>query len=361
MVEEDASRRQARLVDVAEAAGVSRGTASNVFNRPELVREEVRDRVLKAAVRLGYAGPDPKGRLLRAGKVGAIGVATARSVSYFFDDPFARVLMSGISAACEDNGKGIALVSAANDEKLAANIRGALVDGFILFCVRGGERLIELTKERQLPFVALELNFHDETVSSVGIDNQAGAALAARHIADLGHRRIGVLSVSLEPADRGIGRVSLEEIMTAGYGVAPKRADGYFQALAEFGIDATDVPIYETRNDDESARAVLEEMFAVPNPPTAILAMSDRIALAALGWLRQRDLRVPQDVSIIGFDGIPAGESSYPPLTTIAQPIEEMGRRAVRSILEFDGAIRQEIVDVELVVRGSTAPPKRAA
>ena len=349
--------KPARLVDVAEAAGVSRGTASNVFSRPEVVREEVREKVRAAAASLGYAGPDPKGRLLRAGKVGAIGVATARSVSYFFDDPFARVLMSGISAACDENGAGIALVSSADDEKLARNIRSALVDGFILFCVRGGENLIELTKERQLPFVALELGFNDETVSTVGIDNESGARMAARHLAELGHRLIGVVSVSLQPADRGVGLVSMEEVETAGYGVAPQRFRGYFEALAECGIDVATVPIYETHNDEESTRAVLEQMFGTREPPTAILAMSDRIALAALDWLRERGLRVPEDVSIIGFDGIPEGESSTPPLTTIAQPIEEMGRRAVRSILDSDGAIKRETVDVQLVVRGSTAAP----
>ena len=96
-----------RLEDVAKAAGVSRGTASNVFSRPEIVREEMREKVLAAAQQLGYAGPDPKGRLLRAGKVNAIGVATAEPLSYFFDDPFARTVMSGISQECDATGAGI--------------------------------------------------------------------------------------------------------------------------------------------------------------------------------------------------------------------------------------------------------------
>src|ERR1700754_2424050 len=99
-----------RLADVAKAAGVSHGTASNVFSRPEIVRKEVRDAVLAKAHELGYAGPDPKGRLLRAGKVNAIGVATAEPLSYFFEDPFARVVMAGISQACDATGAGISLV-----------------------------------------------------------------------------------------------------------------------------------------------------------------------------------------------------------------------------------------------------------
>src|SRR3954465_4984393 len=106
-------------------------------------REEVRERVRAAAVRIGYGGPDPKGRLLRAGKVNAIGVATAEPLAYFFDDPFARVVMSGISQACDAPGAGISLVSAGNEETLAWNIQSALVDGFIVFCIEGGSRLIE--------------------------------------------------------------------------------------------------------------------------------------------------------------------------------------------------------------------------
>src|SRR3954471_19987947 len=121
-----------RLADVARAAGVSQGTASNGFNRPQLVREEVRGRVEAMARSMGYRGPDPKGKLLRAGKVNAIGVATAEPLSYFFDDPYARTMMASISQACDATGAGISLVSAANGEQLAWNIQSALVDGFIV-------------------------------------------------------------------------------------------------------------------------------------------------------------------------------------------------------------------------------------
>ncbi|RVA16870.1 LacI family transcriptional regulator, partial [Mesorhizobium sp. M7A.F.Ca.CA.004.11.2.1] len=116
-----AKTRPVRLADIAKAAGVSHGTASNVFARPEIVREEVRERVKAAAEAMGYGGPDPKGRLLRAGKVNAIGVATAEPLSYFFDDPFARVMMASISQACDATGAGISLVSGANNEQLGWN------------------------------------------------------------------------------------------------------------------------------------------------------------------------------------------------------------------------------------------------
>ncbi|RUU06633.1 LacI family DNA-binding transcriptional regulator [Mesorhizobium sp. USDA-HM6] len=348
--------RPIRLADIAKAAGVSHGTASNVFSRPEIVRAEVRERVKAVAEAMGYAGPDPKGRLLRAGKVNAIGVGTTEPLSYFFDDPFARVMMAGISEACDATGAGIALVSAANQEKLAWNIQSALVDGFILFCIEGGSRLVELTRERRLPFVALELGFHDETISAIGVDNIAGGRLAARHLAELGHRRFAVLSLTL--GEDRTGFVTPEMVRSAVYTGTRDRLAGYFEELSRFGVDTTKIPIFETENEERSTRAGLEAIFA-GEPPTAILAMSDRMAMIAIEWLTARGLRVPEDVSIVGFDGVPDGALSDPPLTTIAQPITEIGRRAARMILDFDGAVRRETMGVELIVRASTGPAPR--
>ena len=344
-----------KLTDVAKAAGVSHGTASNVFSRPEIVREEVRERVLAAAQKLGYAGPDPKGRLLRAGKVNAIGIATAEPLSYFFDDPFARVVMSGIAQACDATGAGISLVSAVNREQLAWNIQSALVDGFIVFCIEGGSRLIELTRERKLPFVALDFGFDDATIASIGVDDVAGARMAARHLAELGHRRFGVLALPF--ADSGSGPASIERARSAIYSGTRDRLQGYFEALADFGIDAgqrADLRDGERRR-KRHRRARLP--FRLPRPPTAILCMADKAALIAIDWLKARGLKVPADVSVVGFDGVPEGEISSPPLTTVAQPMVEMGRQAVRTILEHDGTIRQQTLPLELVVRGSTAPP----
>lgn len=348
--------RAIRLADIAKAAGVSHGTASNVFSRPEIVRAEVRDRVKAVAEAMGYAGPDPKGRLLRAGKVNAIGVASTEPLSYFFDDPFARVMMAGISEACDAVGAGIALVSAQNDEKLAWNIQSALVDGFILFCIEGGPRLVELTRERRLPFVALAIGFDDDTTSMIGIDNVAGARLAARHLGDLGHRRFAVLSLPF--VDDSTGLVAPERLGTALYTATRDRLAGYFEELSRFGVDTAKVPVYETGNDEATTRAGLETIFATDEPPTAILAMSDRMAMVAVDWLTGRGLNVPGDVSVIGFDGVPDGLLCSPQLTTIAQPIAEIGRRAARMILNFDGAVRHEMLDVQLVVRASTGPAK---
>lgn len=345
--------RPIRLTDVAKEAGVSHGTASNVFSRPEIVREEVRERVFTAASKLGYAGPDPRGRMLRAGKVNAIGVATAEPLSYFFDDPFSRMVMSGISQACDATGAGISLVSAANERNLAWNIQSALVDGFIVFCLEGGSRLVELTRERKLPFIALDFGFDDPTISTLGVDDRAGARLAAQHLVDLGHRHFAVLAMQFD--ESGPGPVTAARADGALYSATRDRLLGYFDVLADAGIETGSVPIYETMHDEPTTWAGLEHIFAAAEPPTAILAMADKIALHALDWLNARGVAVPRDVSIIGFDGVPEGAISDPPLTTIEQPMAEMGRRAVDTILNFDGTVRRVTLDVKFVVRGSTA------
>ena len=352
--------KTATLADVARAAGVSKGTASNVFNRPDIVRAEVRERVMLAARAAGYGGPDPRGRMLSAGKVNAIGVATIEPLSYFFADPFARVLMKGVTEAADANGVGISLVSAASEEDLAWNMRNAVVDGFILLCFEGTDTLISMSRDRRLPFVALTLSGTEPSISAVGVDNRAGARLAARHLAELGHRRFAILAMEL--VDDRSGFADMEKVESAVYVTSADRIRGYFDVLEPLGLGPDKVPIYETIGSRAATvHAGLEALFAGDERPTAILAESDRIAITAIGWLKERGLDVPGDVSVVGFDGVPEAARSDPPLTTVSQPIEEIGRRAVEGMLRYGMETWRETMAVELVVRGSTAPPRARA
>jgi DNA-binding LacI/PurR family transcriptional regulator len=349
---EPRTEKAARLADVAKAAGVSQGTVSNVFNRPELVREEVREHVRAVATKIGYRGPDPRGRLLRAGKVNAIGVATAEPLSYFFDDPFARELLRGMSEACDAAGAGLSLVSAMNDEKLSWNIENALVDGFVLLCIEGGERLVDLTRQRQLPFVALALGKDDPTISAVGTDDVDGARQLAEHLVGLGHRRFAALS--LEFTDGHVGLVTEAETERAIYSTSRDRIRGYFDVFRRHGIDVSGIPIWETENDKPTTIAGLEAIFARPERPTALICMSDRVAMIALDWLRGQGIAVPGEVSVVGYDGVPEAALTTPPLTTVTQPIAAIGRRAVEMILDGSTQVRREVLPLELTARGST-------
>ena len=348
--------RTVRLADVAAAAGVSQGTVSNVFNRPDIVRPDLRERVHAAARKLGYSGPDPKGRLLRAGKVNAIGVATAEALSYFFDDPYARVLLARIAEHCEASGSGISLISTRNKQVLSWNIDSALVDGLVLLCLTGTEDLIARARERGLPSVALSIGTDQPGLPVIDVDNIAAGRKAAEHLANLGHRRFAILAIEFTTGRSGWR--TREEIAASDYFTSRDRAIGSIEALAERGIDPSSIPVFETSKDLGHLHAALAELFASDSPPTAIITQSDHIAIAALDWFASHGIRVPDDVSITGFDGVPEAAATEPPLTTMVQPIDDIARRAVHAILQPPGADSREVLTAELVVRGSTAPPK---
>jgi DNA-binding LacI/PurR family transcriptional regulator len=346
-----------KLADIARAAGVSQGTASNVFNRPDLVRAEVRTRVEALARDLGYAGPDPKGRLLRAGKVNAIGVVVMDNLTYFFDDPFNREFMTGLASVCDERGAGVALVSAMDEAAAAWNIASAVVDGFVIQCIEEGDRLIELARRRKLPFVAVDLDAGPDA-NSIRIDDCAGARMAIDHLLELGHRRFGILSLEIA-GDGRTGPVDRERRQSAKrYGATRDRLHGYEEALTAAGIDIDSVPIIEAINDRKGAPMGAAMLLDTAPDITAVVAMSDVLGIAAIKEARVRRLAVPRDLSVIGYDDVADAATSEPPLTTIRQPIAEKGRLAARMIFDA-GPPRKEVLPVELVVRGSTAPPRR--
>ena len=342
-----------RLRDVAEAAGVSQGTASNVFNRPEVVRQEVRERVLAAAKRLGYSGPSPMGRLLRSGKVNAIGIAAAEPLDYFFSNPWARRLLTEVADVCDARGAGLALVSVAEDQQLGWSIESALVDGFLLRCAGPG-LLVEVAQKRGLPFVALSLDTAEPNVPAIDIDDFGGACAAARHLVELGHRRIAVLGIGLGD---GPGRVEPDEVRATRFVNVRERARGYWATLAEAEIGEDEVPVHATGNDGWNTEAAMAVVFDHSQPhPTALLAMSDLVAIKAMNWLAAHGLRVPDDVSVVGFDGVPEAALSTPALTTVEQPFRQIAERAVAAILDDDLPQGREVLPLTFVTRKSTGP-----
>ena len=345
--------KSVKLADVARAAGVSQGTASNVFAKPELVRQEVRERVEQAALKLGYHGPDPRGRLLRAGRVNAIGVVVMDGLSYFFSDPFNREFMSGVAEICDDRGAGVSLVSAVDRDSAAWGIDTALVDGFIIQCIEDGDRLIELARRRRLPFVAVDVD-PGQDASSIMIDDRGGARAAAEHLLSLGHRRFGILSLEIL-GDGRFGTVDAGRRAARGHGSTRERLDGYGEALRAAGIAFDGVPIIEAANNQRGAAEGAAMLLDVAPDITAVLAMSDILAMAMIEEARRRGLGVPRDVSVVGYDDVQEAARCVPPLTTVAQPIVEKGRLAARMIFD-PGPARKETLPVRLVVRQSTGP-----
>jgi DNA-binding LacI/PurR family transcriptional regulator len=340
-----------RLVDVAKAAGVSRSTASNVFTRPERVRPELRERVEAAARKLGYAGPDPKGRLLRAGNFNAIGVIPFAEIGIAdaLRAPFFRMFMEGVAEVCDELGTSLVLISGADDAK-GGGIKEALVDGLIL-TLPEELALIEPAKLRRLPFVVVDAEVGPD-INSVRIDARAGCRAGAQHLIDLGHRRFGIVSFmrhagapTLHPPAKG----RPPEI--AGRELDREKWAGYRDALEGAGISIDDVPVVQAIPWDQRAAAMM--LDAAPDA-TAILSMSDLQGISVMGEARRRGLEVPRDLSVVGFNNIPQSRESDPPLTTVDGMGVAKGRAAARIVFEA-GPPRHEVLPTELIVRGSTA------
>lgn len=343
-----------RLIDVAKAAGVSRGTASNVFNNPEIVRPELRARVEAAAVRMGYIGPDPKAQLLRSGKFNAIGVLPpARiGIANSLSNPVYLKFLQGVGEACDAAGASLVLISGSMGR---GGIKTALVDGFVFGRLEQMD-LLSLAKLRRLPFSVVDID-PGADINSVRVDSRSGAREAARHLIELGHKRFAIVSFARGPQPAilhppGLGRPP----DIAGMAIDQEKLKGYADAFAEAGIDIDAVPIVQAEPTDANAAAFL--LDAVPEA-TAILSMSVMQALAVLEEARRRDISVPQDLSVVGFNDIAEASLSDPPLTTIDARGVEKGRLAAEFVLA-GGPPRQSVLKPRLVLRASTAPPRRS-
>ena len=341
----------ARLIDVARAAGVSHGTASNVFSRPELVRAEVREKVETAARQLGYAGPDPKGRLLRAGKFNAIGVVPFADISIAdaLRAPFFHLFLQGVAEVCDEAGMSLVVISG-NEEAKGGGIRQALVDGLILALP---EELahIEPAKLRRVPFVVVDAAVGPE-VNSVRIDARGGCRAAAQHLLDLGHRKFAIVSFQREmypPVFYPPAKDRPAEI--AGRELDREKWEGYRDALEGAGISIDDVPVVKALPWTLGAAPML--LDAAPDA-TAILSMSDLQGISVMAEARRRGLKVPDDLSVVGFNNIPQSRDSDPPLTTVDGMGIAKGRAAAQMLLAGESP-RHEVLAAELIIRASTA------
>lgn len=354
------------MKDVARAAGVSQPAVSYAYNRPDQLSAEVRERILRVASDLNYPGPDPVGRGLRRGSVGAIGLMITDSLPYAFDDPATVQLLRGIAEIGEMAEVMLTLLplrSAAEAEDPAdvearqAKMSGdSLVDGFIVYSLPDRHRAVEAALARGLPTVIVDAP-RVQHGSYLGIRDRLAARQAAEHLLGLGHRRIGVLMDRLSPDGRS-GLADDARRRSARDGVARERVIGYQQALRAAGLTWRDIPMVEAGGFDKPAteRAV---NLLLDNCPglTAILASTDVLALQTLRELQTRAIRVPDDISVIGFDDVP--DAAAAGLTTMAQPLVEKGRAAARLLLASiqQGQPSRLILPTELKVRASTAPP----
>jgi DNA-binding LacI/PurR family transcriptional regulator len=351
--------KRAGLVSVARALGVSPSTVSNAYNRPDQLSVALRERVFETAAELGYAGPDPVARNLRRGRAGAIGVVFAERLPYAFSDPAAALFLQGVSDVVDDEGLAAVLVPGPWGRPLReAAVRNAAVDGFIVHGLVADDPLLAATLARGRPTVIVDSDAVDG-LDFVGVDDREGAETALRHLLELGHRELGVLSFQLAayspPRPTSVSRGPGD-----GGGVNEHRLQGCERAVEAAGLPWSGVQVETCAAIDvDEGRIAAHRLLDRAPLLTALFAFSDVLALGAQLAVEERGLSVPEDLSIIGFDDTAPAPRR---LTTIRQPLLEKGRIAAECLIDALGteprSPRFEMLPTQLVIRGSTAAPR---
>jgi DNA-binding LacI/PurR family transcriptional regulator len=332
---------------------------SNAYNRPDQLSPELRERVLETARRVGYPGPDPVARSLRTRQAGAVGLLLTEALSYAFRDPAAIGFLEGLAMACEEAGQGLLLVPAspeADAQETAAAVHRAGVDGFVVYSVPDDDPNLAAVLQRPLPTVVCDQP-HVSGVDHVGIDDRKAMAGLGAHLIGLGHRRIGVVCMRLG-RNRHDGFVDARRQRTASFHVQRSRLAGLSDAFGAVLLEWDAVPVVERFDHTMSSGASAAAELLDRDPDlTAIVCTSDILALGALTEVRRRSLRVPDDVTVTGFDGVPEAERAG--LTTVSQPVLEKGRAAGRLLLDRSSSNpRSMMLPTELLVRATCGPAK---
>lgn len=335
-----------RLSDVARLAGVSTATASRVLDDSRKVQPELRQRVLDSATKLNYA-PNPHARALARARDATVGV-----VVHDVSDPYFSEIIRGTLEVARASERMVVICDTHREPELEVayirHFRAQRVDALLL---AGSGRLDREAEARVNAEIigferaggrAVMIGRHEAVADAVLPDNAGGARQVALHLAELGHRQIGVISA---PSN-----------LTTSF----DRLSGFREELARLGISLDDAQVRDGGFDRFGADRATEELLDATPGLTAVFALNDVMAIGVLAYLRRTGLRVPEDISVCGFDDIPVAADLQPALTTVTVPMLEIGRRAFALALEApDPRFRSERFSTELVVRESTGRVRR--
>jgi len=339
---ESGNGRSATLEEVARVAGVSRATVSRVVNGNPKVGIETKREVERAIARLGYV-PNPAARSLVTRRSQSIGLVIGEPAGRVFEDPFFPRLLRGIGAALSSRDLQLVLLmpqSSGEEARAERYLTAGHVDGALLVSLHGNDPLPKAVASRGLPVVVGGRPPRGAEVSYVDVDNVQGARTAVEHLIASGRSAIAHIA---GPQDMSPGE---------------DRRSGYYQALESAGI-AHNASLeangdFTQQGGSEATRRLLDARPDID----AIFAASDLMAAGAIQVLRAAGRRIPEDVAVVGFDDSPIAETTDPPLTSVRQPIEEMGREMVRLLIEHQadrGSVpRTVILATQLVRRRSS-------
>jgi LacI family transcriptional regulator len=335
--------RNITIMDVAREAGVSDATVSRVLSGYEFVKESTRNRVLEAVERLGYVA-NLQARSLAGGRTQIIGLLVPN-----LDINYVGSIVRGIDQELERANYELMLYTThrhRNKESLYVSaIANGLTAGLLLLVPLVPTAYLDALRERNFPYVLIDQVDGTEQSNVVDATNWQGAYEATRYLHELGHERIAIITGLLEVRS------------------AVDRLAGYKAALADCDIPLRDELIFEGDFRQIPSYEVIKACLQSMRPlPTAIFASNDLSAFGAMDAIREAGLRIPDDISIVGFDDIPQASMVYPKLTTVQQPLEQMGRVAVKMLLEQienpGRPARRVTLGTQLIIRDSCAPPR---
>lgn len=330
--------KQISIKDIAREVRVSHPTVSRALRGSPLVKPETAERIRQIAEQMGYR-PNAVARGLATNKTWTVG-ALVTSIA----DPFTAEVFGGVEELANDNGYSVFVANCSEDParelRVVRLFQERRVDGILVLSSRVGALHMPLLRQLRVPIVLVNSEHPDQFAHSVMIDNVGGACMAVQHLINLGHRRIAYLG------DRLGFRSDIERF--AGYREALGLADYSFEPDLVLHGNGT----------AEEGRLVMTRLLAVSDPPTAVFCYNDLTAIGALSAIRAHGLRVPEDISVVGFDDLAIASFTGPPLTTVRQPKQLMGRTATEILLRlFSGPQEKTQVRLmgELILRESTA------
>jgi DNA-binding LacI/PurR family transcriptional regulator len=330
--------RQLSIKDIARIARVSHPTVSRALQNSPLVNAQTAEKIRRIAAESGYrASAVARGLVTRRTRTIGLVVTTVA-------DPFASEVVCGIEQTANDHGYSVFLADSNADPERERKVVQAFaerrVDGILVTSSRVGALYLPMLAEMNVPIVLVNDQYPGAFVHSVMIANFEGMHAAAEHLIGLGHRRIAYLGDQF------------------GYQSDAERLAGYRAALKKAGIAAPAELVANGDGKPEAAMAAMEKLLALAAPPTAVCCYNDMSALGAMRQIRARGLRVPEDISVAGFDDLFFASYTQPPLTTVRQPMRRMGQMAMESLFRLmsgEESVPQIKVEAELVVRESTA------
>lgn len=341
------------LEEVARLAGFSRSTVSRVINDDPNVKATTRERVWQV-IKAHDFHPNHAARALAGRRSRVIGLVIPQGLNAIFADPYFPMLIQGCAAACDARGYYLmlSLLLRQSDDTFRWLIRARHMDGLLVASALTDDAFVSRLLDERFPLVLIGRGVEHAGIVTIDADNTSGASMAARHLAQLGYTRIATITGPMN--------------MTA----AIDRRNGFLSTLRSMGIELPTVYIQEGDWSETSGTQAMERLLMVDPPPDAVFVASDSMAIGALKAIRAAGLKTPDDVALVGFDDIPLAAAVEPPLTTVHQPIDQLGFLAASTLIDLlemaadmmsDNGAQRIVLPTELVVRASCGQALRCA